>query len=290
MLESTQDAAPSVVPAPKPLDTRPGGIFRQALRDTLPAMFAWGLAYGALILLVVVLYPALQQNSTLIGVVRSLGLMGMLTDKYTDVNALTSFPGYLALEALGWAPLILSVYMIPQALSIVSREEERGTLDILLSTPLSRSRLLTEKMLAIAVSLVGILTIMWSALWLGTLLVDSADIPLVNSIAGVWHIVPISLVIASVTLLLSVSLRTSRSAGTMAAMIVILSYFTRALTDLINVQSLDFIRQLSIFYYYKSLAVLTQGFLWQNDLLLLGVALVLFTLALVKFQRRDLGI
>ncbi len=268
-----------------------GAIFSQTLRDNLPGVLAWGLGYSALIGLVTLLYPILEENNTLLGVVRGLGLMGVGSNSAINLQTMTSFAGYVAFEALSWAPLILSIYLIPQALNAVSREEERGTLDILLSTPLPRWRLLLEKSAAIAVSLAGILLIMWVALVLSSQVVQADDFTILNATAGIWHIFPISLAIVAMTLLISVSVRNSRSAGGLAALVILTSYFVRAITDLItDVPVLRELSQLSLFAYYRSLTALSTGFQWSNDTLLLTVAVVLFALSLWQFQRRDIGV
>ena len=273
--------------------TPPGAIFAQTLRDNLPGILAWGAGYSALIGLVTLLYPILEENNTLLGVVRGLGLMGVggSGSGALNIQTMTSFAGYIAFEALTWAPLILSIYLIPQALNAIAREEERGTLDILLSTPLPRWRLLAEKAAAIAASLVGILLIMWVALVLSSQVVQADNFTLYHATAGIWHILPISLAILSLTLLISVTTRTSRSAGGLAALIILTSYFLRAITDLIkDVPILHELSQLSLFAYYRSLTTLANGFQWGYDSVLLSVAAVLFLVALWQFRRRDIGV
>jgi len=271
--------------------TPPGAIFAQTLRDNLPGILAWGAGYSALIGLVTLLYPILEENNTLLGVVRGLGLMGVGGNGAINIQTMTSFAGYIAFEALSWAPLILSIYLIPQALNAVAREEERGTLDILLSTPLPRWRLLAEKAAAIAVSLVGILLIMWVALVLSSQVVQADNFTLYHATAGIWHILPISLAITALTLLISVTVRNSRSAGGLAALFILTSYFLRAITDLIqDVPILHELSQLSLFAYYRSLTTLANGFQWGHDSVLLSVAVILFLVALWQFRRRDIGV
>lgn len=270
---------------------RPGVVFRRTLRDNLMGIAAWGFGYSVLIVVVVVLYPILEENNMLLGVLNGLGLIDMVARNYpVDVNALASFPGYLAFEALGWGPTILAVYIIPQALNAVMGEEQRGTLDLLLSTSITRWQFMTEKVLAITVSLAAILFICWLALLLSTDVVEDATLALWQANAGIWHIFPISLVILMFTLLLSVSLRNVRAAGGLAALFVIGSFFLRSVADASGAALLDTLRHLSIYDYYSSIGAMVDGVQWENDLGLLAVALVLFGLALWRFQRRDLGV
>lgn len=273
------------------LDTRPGVIFWRALRDNLPGILAWGGGYSALLVAVVLLYPALQSNNTLVGIVRSLGLLGVADNNAIPLDVLADFPGYIALEGLSWAPVILSLYLVPQALGAVLREEERGTLDILLSTPIARWRLLTEKMLAIVASLAGVLALMWLALVISTALVPEIDFPLLNATAGIWHIMPISLVIAVFALLVSVMVGNSRRAAGWVALALILSYFLRTISDLMyHVDWLTTLRQISIFAHYRAIAALSSGFQPVQEIGMLALAALLFALALWRFQRRDIGV
>lgn len=269
----------------------PGAILTQTLRDNATGILVWGAGYSVLIGLVTLLYPILQENNTLLGVVRGLGLMGIGNDSAINLQTMTSFAGYIAFEALSWAPLVLSIYLIPQALNAVSREEERGTLDILLSTPLPRWRFLAEKVAAILVSLVCILAIMWVSLVLSSQFVAAEDFTVYHATAGIWHIFPISLAIMSLTLLLSVTLRGSRSAGGLAALFILASYFLRAITDLItDVPVLRELSKLSLFAYYRSLSTLSGGFQWSYDSVLLAASVVLLALAFWQFNRRDIGL
>ena len=287
MTETAQDI-PSITALSLP-DTRPGTIFLRSLRDNLPGVIAWGLGYSALIALAALLYPLLNESNTLFTLLDGFGLLDNVF-AVGDLDDLTGFPGYLALQAMGWGPLVFSVYLIPQALRAVVVEERQGTLDILLSTPISRWRFLTEKTLAIIASFIGILGIMLLAMLVSSRLLARVDLPPINMIASVWHLLPISLTILMGTLLLSLALRNHRQAGALAAFFIMGSYFARSLSNLVSSDVLDAVNTVSIFSYYRSVAALAEGFQWGFDLLLLAAAAVLFTLSIVAFQRRDLGV
>ncbi len=287
MTETAHDlAALSSLPVP---DTRPGVVFWRTLRDNVPGALAWGLGYSVLIMVATVLYPLLDESNTVFTVLNGLGLLDTLAAG-RNLEDVTGFAGYLALQAMSWGPLILAIYMIPQGLRAVAYEERQGTLDIVLSTPISRWRFLTEKTLAIVGSLTLILGIIWVTMLVSTQVFVDTDLDLGNTIASVWHLVPISLVELTLVLLLSVSLRDSRQAGGAAALIVMSSYFVRILSDMTPTDLLLTVRHFSMFSYYRSVAALGQGFQWREDMVLLLVAAVLFTLALIAFQRRDIGV
>lgn len=288
-MADTMQELPTLTSSLPLLDTRTGVVFWQTVRDNFPGAAAWGLGYGALLIAATVLYPLLDESNTVFTVLNGLGIMSFLSVG-RSVDALTGFEGYLALQTLSWGPMILAVYLIPQAMRAVAQEERQGTLDILLSTPISRWRFLVEKLLAIIVSLGVILSVMGGCLLAAVTLVPDVQLSAVHAVAGLWHLVPISLVILLVTLLLSMALRESRRAGPLAATLVIASYFARIMSDLTPHPLLEAIKPLSMFSYYRSIAALSEGFQWQYDMVLLTAAVVLFGLALWAFNRRDLGV
>ena len=50
---------------------------------------------------------------------------------------------------------------------LIAGEEDRGTLDLLLSSPLSRTQVALEKLAAMCVEVVGLGLVLWLALWIG---------------------------------------------------------------------------------------------------------------------------
>ena len=114
------------------------------------------------------------------------------------------------------------------------------------------------------------------------------DLDVTLAVASVWHLLPISLVTLTTTLLLGAVLRDNRRAGPLTAMLLIASYFVRAMSNMTSHPVVEAIKPFSIFSYYRSVAAMVEGFQWDYDVVLLLTAAVLFALALIAFQRRDL--
>jgi len=270
---------------------RPGTIFARALLDALPSIITWSVGYSVLLCAVVVLYPILEENNTLVGVLSGLGLLDAITNNESiDTRALGTFPGYLALEALAWGPLLLSMYVVPQTLRHTIGEEKNGTLDLLLSTPLPRWRFLVEKTLSVLVGLSAVLLVMWSVLIVSTNLVDGSELTLRQATAGIVHLLPVLLVTLGLTVLLTTLLRDPRTIAGIVALFLLSSFFISSLADATGSPPLEFISIVSIFHYYSSITAMLDGIQPVHDLGLSLVGVVFFLLALVAFQRRDLGV
>ena len=148
-------------------------LIRKTVLDYRRPVLGWGLGLTALTLMQMAVYPS----------VRSQGAsMRELIDSYpTAFKAIfgmegvdfTSGPGYLSTETFSLlAPLMLIGLGIALGTAAIAGEEERGTLDLLMASPVSRGRVLAAKALGslaalVAVAVVLYLTVLAAASGLG---------------------------------------------------------------------------------------------------------------------------
>ena len=66
-------------------------------------------------------------------------------------------------------PLLLLVAAIGTGAGAIAGEEERGTLELLLANPISRTRAVLEKSAALVVEIIALGLVLWVALWIGKL-------------------------------------------------------------------------------------------------------------------------
>jgi ABC-2 type transport system permease protein len=203
-----------------------------------------------------------------------------------------SFEGYIASVVLQFVPLLLGIYAIITSTKTLSGEEDSGTLELVMAKPLSRWQILTAKTVAIAIALFVILAVagLGNGLVLGAIkaTTDVAVSPtqLWASVLGAW---PITMAFVSFGLFLGAFLPSRRIAAIAATVVFIASYFGENLTGM--VESLEPIKPLSLFSYFDSTAaVFIDGAQAGDILLLLGVTVVFFALALVGFQRRNVTV
>lgn len=280
---------PLTISLNKERGTHPGAIFVRAIRESAGGILVWSIALSVVIVLGSYVYPILRENNIVLNLLAGFGILDRFAGNYgLDATTLVSFKGFLALQFLDWLPLILSLYTIPKTLNIVLDEEKRGTLDILLSTPIPRWQFLVEKSLALLVALATILFIMWGTLVMCSALIPAANITTFEATTAVWHLLPISTAIASFGLFFSVIFRQQRTAAGVAGAFVLVSYFVRSIADTTRAEFLLDLKQFSIFNYFSAITMMSYGPQLRWDLILLTVALVMFALSLVLFQQRDI--
>ncbi|GAB2817661.1 ABC transporter permease subunit [Lentzea nigeriaca] len=128
-------------------------LMTKSLRDNRGSTIGWGIVLVASVLLQLAVYPAVRGAAV---------EFEKLLESYPDAfkalfnvqQSLASGVGYLQGEVFGFlAPLVLLGVAIGQAARATAGEEKAHTMDLLLANPISRTRLLLDKALAVLVSL-----------------------------------------------------------------------------------------------------------------------------------------
>ena len=135
-----------------------GIIFRRTLRDSRGGILGWGIGIGLITVMVILLYPTLTQFEGFAQMLESPIYKAMLGEM-ADAAAFLSPEGFIAVYVLALAPLYLAVYLVILGLNVTAGEEERGTVDLLLSTPTPRWQVIVEKFAAMIVITVLIFAI-----------------------------------------------------------------------------------------------------------------------------------
>ncbi len=179
-------------------------------------------------------------------------------------------------------PLLLMAFAITQANRWASDEEE-GRLELVLSTPQSRVRVLLGRFAALttATVIIGVLTLAATAL---TSAITGLKLDMGNLTAATLSIIPMGLLMAALGYLFSGWLRTAVDTGLLSFLLVIWFFISFVGPEL---SWPDATLRLSAFYYYST--PLQHGLPLMDMLGILAVAIVALVLASVRFVRKDIG-
>lgn len=137
-------------------------LIRKMLRDYRKSILGWGLGLAALTVMQLAVYPSVRsQGATMRDLINSYpsAFRAMFGMEGVDF---TSGPGYLSTETFSLlAPLMLIGLGIALGTGAIATEEERGTLDLLISSPVSRTRVLAAKALGALVALVAAAVVLY---------------------------------------------------------------------------------------------------------------------------------
>lgn len=137
-------------------------VYTKTLRDLRKGFIGWTIGTVALVGFVVVSWPFIRDMD-----------MSFLDEYPAEMRELFSFdaintgPGYLNSQLFtSMFPIMFIVYGIGAGARLLAREEDTGTMDVLLSTPLSRTRLMLDKAVATATGLVALGVVVFASVWI----------------------------------------------------------------------------------------------------------------------------
>jgi len=258
-------------------------VFMKTLRDARGGILWWGLGLGSLGFFVGSLYPTIQESSgALLQYVEALPDWMLSMFGGGDINTVA---GWANLEYLSFLPLLLATATIAACSGAFQGEEDRRTMDLLMSQPVSRRRVAIEKMAAITIATL-LVTVITSVLFVLGFVVVGVEIDVVPAFLASFNAVPIALAIGALALFGSAFFPTRGLTIAVSGAVLAASYFLNAFGEV--AESLRSIRPLSLYYYYASSQPMLGDIEWGHIALLLGLAAVFFVATLWAFERREL--
>lgn len=203
------------------------------------------------------------------------------------IDALGTIEGFLGTQVFNFLWLLgLGLYFAYAAAGIVAGDVETGRLDLLLSLPLSRSRLLVEKFASLLVPLAALNVVVGVVIYVLSVAVGESIAPGSLVLAHVLS-VPFLLVCAAVGLVCSVVATRTSVAERAAVGVVFVLYLVESVVG--GGTDFEVIQYVSPTNYYDPTPVLVDGTYDPLDpVVLLAAFVVLLALAQAVFRRRDL--
>jgi ABC-2 type transport system permease protein len=250
------------------------------LRDRRRSILAWGLPLGLMSAFIVAIYPSIE--AALQRAVR--GYPTGIKEAF-GISRLGNVEQYLQAEMLSLiVPLAVGYLAVRAVASGLSGAAESGRLDVLLSAPVPRRRLVAAGFVATAIELAAVLLLTALVTGLGSVL-SGAGLAAGAALAGFANVWPLALVFAALGILaVGFSLRTSVVTGAVAGVLV--AMYVLDLVGRLD-PGVSGIRYASVFRYYGN--AIEDGI---EPLAFAGVTVTAVLLAAAGawlFERRDLS-
>ena len=263
----------------------PGTVYFKTLRDMRRSLTGWAVGIVALVGMMVALWPAIRDMDF------------SFVEQYPEalqelfnLDAISTGPGFLNAELFSsLLPILFITFGVGKGAALLAREEDSGTMDVLLSTPLSRNRMLAEKAAAATTGVIGLGAVLFAATWLLA--------GIANMGVGAGYIAGASLAVVLLGLLFgSIAFAITAVVGKRAVAIgVSVALAVAGYVLYIAAGFVDWIRDLEwLTPFHHAIGVgpaadgtagLPLGFLW-----LLVAAVLLVGATRPVFDRRDLGV
>ena len=259
----------------------------KSLRDIRRGFLWWSLGLIGFVSLIVSVYPTVHSNPSLNKLAQDYPEALQAFIAFGGAVDYSSAAGYLGIELFSlMVPLLLLVAAIGTGAGAIAGEEERGTLELLLANPVSRTRVVLEKAVALGLELAGLGVVLWLALWVGAV-ATGMDISAWHLAAATLSAVLLALAYGAIAILLGAATGRRALAIGVTAAAGVAAYLVNGLAPLVH--ALKVPQKLSPFYHYAAGDPLRHGISAGHLAVLLAVAVAAFALAPVFFARRDLS-
>lgn len=264
-------------------------IFLKTLRDYFRQILIWGGGLGLVMLVYGVGYNSIfgtgpDRAKAVEDYRKTIESFTILTGKIYDID---TFGGFVTTKIGSGMPILLGIWALLAGSKLIRGEEERGSLDLVVSTPHTRNSVLLQKWAGIVVAMLGIVFLSWVGLTLAALISQAGLSPVDGALAHLnWALV--ALVFGGLALLFS-QLTTRKAAAGWAGGLMAATYLLNNLVQ--NVDSLDWTKYIYPFYYASLSQPLARsvGTNWVGLVVLSLVLILIVGLALWMFRQRDLN-
>jgi ABC-2 type transport system permease protein len=262
-------------------------VFLKTLADTRRALVWWSLGLTGMAALMIAVYPTVRDNPDLNKMVRDYPEALKAFIAFGGELDYVSGAGYLGSELFSFmVPLLLLVAAIGAGARAIAGEQEQGTLDLLLANPISRRRLVLEKLAALAAEVGLLALVLWLSLLIGVEAV-SMDVSATHLAAATTSAALLALGFGAIALLVGAATGRRAVAIGVAAASAVAAYLVNSLAALVDV--LVPVKQASPFYHYVASDPLRHGLALDHVAFLVVLASVAAALAALAFDRRDLS-
>ncbi len=260
-------------------------VFTKTVRDLRWPTFFVAIGLGTITAYFAILFPTYSKIIDMNALLEKMGPAAKILG--ASVGDAGSLVGFLHIELFSMIlPAVMVAFAAGMASGFTAGEESRGTIDVLLSYPVSRRRLVLEKTLAVTLGCVVAAGVVWVFAEVGAAISASA-LPADKLASALLMLVLLGLAFGSIALAISAYTGNRGAAIGVAVGSMVVMYLVDALANIVD--GLNAIRPLSLFRYYMGNDPLRHGLAVGDVAVLTVVCLVFLGLALVAFERRDLA-
>jgi len=261
-------------------------IFMWTLWRRRWSIFWWSLGVAAYMALIIAVYPSFRDQSAALN--NSLNqLPQTVKSLVADTDNFLSPVGYMSSNAYYlMLPIIFGVLGIGLGSSLLAKDEQDHTLELVLSRPVSRGTLLAGRVLAgmaivfIVAAATSLVTILFA--WFANLGIPYLHLAETTGMAAL-----LTLIFASLVFALTAFGKSARIMSTgLPTLLLIASYLFTSLSG--TVGWLKWPSRLLPYHYYHPAEILTGSSDWHEALGMTIAVLVFAALSYIGFRRRDI--
>jgi ABC-2 type transport system permease protein len=263
-------------------------VARRFLRDRRRSFLWWSVGVAGMVLVSVAFFPSIEGDPSLDDMVQNIPeamrtMLGM-----DEGVSFSSAPGYLQGRLFSTIlPVLLLVFAIGVGARAVAGSEDDGTLELLLSNPVSRARVVGERVAAALALTAGLGVITTASVLVLAPLFGALDgVDIAGLLVECAAMTGLALAHGAIALAVGAAVGgRGRALGT-AAVVAVGGYLVNGLFALVD--ALEGARIVSPWNWFLRQNMLLHGPVWWSPVLPLVLAAVVLAVGIPMFLRRDL--
>jgi ABC-2 type transport system permease protein len=261
-------------------------VFKQAIKDKFTGVLMASVLLFAYIFVIATFYPQISSMGDMYNqMLQNPTFKAFLGD---EVYALTTFGGFMGIEAFSYMGIVVGAYIIFIAASFASGEIEQKTSEMLLSLPVSRVNVIISRFLALIPLVILIMLGMVAGIYAGSVYIGE-DVQIQWFALAMAFMGVFMLAVGAVSLLISALMSDGRRAAMLSIGLLLAMYLVENIGTMVT--SIDWARNLSLFHYMKLNAIAVAHTVnWTSMAVLLAVTVVFLALAVIAFRQRDINV
>ena len=263
-------------------------VIRYSLRSSRGAIIGWGIGLAALAIMMGSFYDMMVDSNEMMDVMNAYAVTMPELVEIFNIGAMNTPIGWLDVEYFSFLPLIIGLFATGAGASLLSRDEEGGTLDLILAHPVSRTALFWGRFLANTLVIIILLLISWASLLLPMTWSEYFSIPAFELLLPFTSLFGILLFFMTLSLLFSMLLPARRTASMLAGMLVGASFFITMLSGVVD--ELERAADFSPLTYLETATAIEDGLNLTWFGIFIAIDLVLVLISWLLFQRRDVRV
>ena len=261
-------------------------VFLKSLRDERWPMVWWSAGLGLFAAMMIAFFPSIRGNDDFNVMLESYpenlkALFGL-----SELTDITSAVGFFNAELFAFmAPLLFVIHGVVLGSGAIAGEEGRGSLEILLTEPIARGKLVVQKAAAMIANAISLGLVLWIVLVIGTLIID-IDLKVLHLAAITFSTVLLGVTFGALAFAAGCFTGSRGTSVAIVAAVAVGTYLLNAASGFVSY--MEAAKWLSPFFYYNAANPLANGLNPAHAAVLLATIAILLGAGYFGFTRRDL--
>jgi len=262
-------------------------IILRELRAHLKGFIIWSVCIFLFVLSMISEFSAYYHNPEMTEILEVIP-QNMLDAFSISGTNLTTVSGYVSIAAVYFV-LMLSVYAGLLGASIISKEERDKTAEFLMTLPISRVKVISEKIIASFILALGMNLVVIGCILAMTIQFEKLDYFGKYMVLFSLSMFIIELVFMTIGMALASVMKRYKRSGSLTIGVIIIMYILSILMSFTD--KLDHLKFLTVFKYFEPAEILHKLSLNGGYMLLsIGLIVVMIIVTYLVYPRRDLHI